>query len=73
MKAYLDSDEVKDVKKLTKTIIDHLDDYTGFVKANDDITFILAQYDFSTNDNHSTQKEMIVEQIDIKDEDKTTG
>jgi serine phosphatase RsbU (regulator of sigma subunit) len=43
MKRQLDDDKSFTVKQLSNSLVSELDDFSGFVKATDDITFIVAR------------------------------
>jgi serine phosphatase RsbU (regulator of sigma subunit) len=71
---YLSQNSIGDVVSLSKAIVNELDDYTGYHKTTDDVTFVVARSNLSTEPTEPERKPAIqVRQLDAESPDKGTG
>lgn len=67
--AGVEKNKSEHISKISKVIIDAVDDFTGFVKAQDDITYImgrLAEISASDNENQTVAVKPDIEKINIQ-------
>lgn len=60
----LEREEKISIDELSNTIINRLDDFTGFVKAADDITYIVARFTFKTTDREHRLDDIAIKKIE---------